>query len=69
MASKHGVLDLEVFDYKLVFGTGVNLGLNKAERQIILLIVLAFTWRFVLCKIDTILVQKVKKSYYYFQVF
>lgn len=43
MASKHGVLDLEVFDYKLVFGTGVNLGLNKAERQIILLIVLAFT--------------------------
>ena len=32
MASKHGVLDLDVFDYNLVFNTGVNLGLSKANR-------------------------------------
>ena len=32
MASKHGVLDLDVFDYNLVFSTGVNLGLSKANR-------------------------------------
>jgi len=34
MASKDGLLDLEVYDYELVFGTKVNLGLNKAQRLI-----------------------------------
>ncbi len=32
MASKQGLLDLDIYDYKLVFGTDVNLGLNKAQR-------------------------------------
>ena len=32
MASKQGLLDLDIYDYKLVFGTGVNLGLDKAQR-------------------------------------
>lgn len=32
LASKQGLLDLDIYDYKLVFGTDVNLGLNKAQR-------------------------------------
>jgi bleomycin hydrolase len=32
MASKQGLLDLDAFDYKLVFSTGVNLGLDKSNR-------------------------------------
>ncbi len=34
MASKQGLLDLEVHDYELVYGTTVNKGLNKAQRMI-----------------------------------
>jgi bleomycin hydrolase len=34
MASKEGLLDLEVYDYELVFGTKVNLGLDKAQRLV-----------------------------------
>lgn len=34
MASKEGLLDLKVYDYELVFGTKVNLGLDKAQRLV-----------------------------------
>ena len=33
-ASKLGLMDLNVYDYKLVFGTDVNLKLDKAQRLI-----------------------------------
>ena len=34
MASKQGILDLDVLDYTMVFDTKVNLNLSKAERLI-----------------------------------
>ena len=33
-ASKLGLMDLNIYDYKLVFGTDVNLKLDKAQRLI-----------------------------------
>ena len=34
MASKQGILDLDVIDYSMVFDTKVNLNLSKAERLV-----------------------------------
>ena len=34
MASKQGILDLDVVDYEMVFDTKVNLNLRKADRLI-----------------------------------
>ena len=34
MASKQGILDLDVVDYAMVFNTKVNLNLSKADRLI-----------------------------------
>ena len=34
MASKQGILDLDVVDYEMVFDTKVNLNLKKADRLI-----------------------------------
>ena len=33
-ARKVGLLTMDLYDYELVFGTKVNIGLNKAERLI-----------------------------------
>ena len=33
-ASKLGLMDLNIYDYELVFGTDVNLKLDKAQRLI-----------------------------------